>query len=237
MIINRLETLFGEPHTLENGINIYSPLLRDIVRAKELNYMIHLSFCSFNKKKILVDMFNLSPEEFEQFGNEDDYTSLIKIVSVVPYIEEALSFFVREQVDFKEETFFVNGREFVNKDNYKFVSKIIYELNGVFVEEQKEMKFKNNRTKEAYEEFIKLQKKHKKKEDGLELKEIVSILICSEGNGITHFNMGDLTIYQAYEQFERLSMKENYRTIVPLWANGHLKEGERPPEWKTKIKF
>lgn len=74
-------------------------------------------------------------------------------------------------------------------------------------------------------------------DEGLDLKDICSILCSAPDNGINILNIGDLTIYQVYEQFERLNIKEKHDRLLPVWANGHLGDKEKLPEWIIKTKL
>ena len=59
--------------------------------------------------------------------------------------------------------------------------------------------------------------KHRGKE--ITLPDIVSSL-CAYGVGYTLFNVWDLTIYQLYDQFKRLQLKENYETGTQMLLAG-----------------
>lgn len=119
----------------------------------------------------------------------------------------------------------------IDQENYLEFRNVLYELNGV--KEDQAPKFRNKKAEEYYYKMLEVRKKHNQ-DSGLYLKDICSILCNAEGNGISVFNIGELTLYQVYEHFERLSVKESHRRMLKVWANGHLKEDTKLQDWLVK---
>lgn len=151
-------------------------------------------------------------------------------------IENDLSFFSSDKVEFFDGVFYIRNEILVSKENYRHVSEIIRELNGIREQENKKLKFRNKKAEQNYYLMLEMQKKYEKQEE-LSLKDYCSILCNAEGNGISVFNIGELTIYQVLEHFERLSVKESHRRMLQVWANGHLKEDVKLQEWLIKTKL
>lgn len=238
MSIDRLRAFIGMPQIIHNGIKIYSPTIKEICEIGEIEYLIKLSLVSFDPSKI-YSLFGIDTSLISSNGLSDYEAVIGTHPMVLNHICESLEFFTKEIVTYQNTHFYCNGLEFINNDNYKQVTSIILELNGHKSEETKQpMKFKNKRAKELYEKMNNIiEQQTSKADDGLDMKDVLSILCNAEGNGINIFNVSDLTVYQMYEQFERLNLKENHKRILPVWANGHLSDSDKLPEWIIKQKL
>ncbi|QSF43537.1 hypothetical protein [Paenibacillus tianjinensis] len=237
MTISRLKAFAGRPHNF-NGIDIYSPTINNILDIDEDQYYYHLLFASFDKGKILIDLFNYDLEKYDLLKDQDDYLVLTSHRSIIQYICSGLSFFVRKDVYFDDESksFCIDKIMLCNSENYRELSDIINALN-VVENKKKEIKFKNNKAKEIFEKMAEFRNKTKKQDEQLELKDILSILCNAEDNGINIFNVFNLTIYQVYEEMERVGLKDTFKRILPVWANGHLGEKDKLPEWIKRTKL
>ncbi|OMD67469.1 hypothetical protein [Paenibacillus odorifer] len=238
MAINRFDSFFGKPKNW-NGVNIYSPTMLEISDIGEEKFYIYLIFASFNKEKILHGLFGFNNEDYMRYESENDYDVLVSHPTILQHICDSLSFFVKKNVefDFHGNSFCIDNVMFFNKDNYIEVIKIIQELNGSTTKEENALKPSNNKAKQMLEKMLAMSKKQENKEDYLDLKDIVSILCSAPDNGINIFNVGNLTVYQVYEQFERVNIKETHNRILPVWANGNLDKDGKLPEWITKTKL
>lgn len=196
----------------------------------------------FDKEVILTQIFNISDEDYLDIENEDDYEVLTDNSQIAQYIGEGISYFVRGKVVFYsiDKSFKYVDQDgieqpFINKDNYRDFVGLVQFLNGTQKEEK--IDFKNERVKKKYKQMMKLKNRQSKSSE-FELKDVLSVICNAEGNGINVFNVSKLTIYQAYEHFERLNIKENHKKTFALWANTFsLKEGTKLPEWITKTKM
>ncbi|MFC8688155.1 hypothetical protein [Brevibacillus porteri] len=231
--MDKLRLFLGMPIVTDNYCKIKSPSIQSIAKIGEDKYNFYLSLVTFSKDDLIKAMFNPSFEEMQVIREHNDYDFLVS----TPLLEEiinAFSFFVEGEVHFDGDIFFVDEIPFVSKDTYKDISKIIHELNGI--QEKPKPKFRNARAERDYYRLQEMRSKYNK-DESLSLKDICSILCNAEGNGITVFNIGDLTIYQVYEHFERLSVKESHRRMLKVWANGHLKEDVKLQDWLVKTKL
>ncbi|QWU13401.1 hypothetical protein SAMN04487895_10367 [Paenibacillus sophorae] len=236
--INRLDAFLGNPYML-NGIKIYSPTIKEVSNIGQETYYCHLVLSSFDKEKILIDLLKFDIHKYEQICNGNDYEVLTSHPGIRDYITESLSFFTKEDVKFEPATnsFQIGEMGFIDINNYVDVANVIRELNGNLSQEQNNLKPSTNKAKQMLEKMMAFSKKQESKEDYLDLKDIISILSSAPDNGITIFNVGELTIYQVYEQFERVNLKESFIRLLPVWANGHLDKDSKLPEWITKTKF
>ncbi|WP_440118463.1 hypothetical protein [Paenibacillus sp. QZ-Y1] len=238
MIIDRLQAFLAQPTKFNGSVNIYSPTMDEISNVGYEEYMLKVQFSLFNKEKILIDLFNLSDEDYDLIKETSDYDILTDHPNLKDYMTDSLSFFARSPVIFDElsNSFKVDGVEFVNKDNYQDYSLVIKQLNAMDMGSEQETK-KTAKAKAFQDRINFFKKKTQKKEDVLEIKDILSILCNAGNNGINIFNVGSLTIYQVYEQFERLNIKESFNRLHPVWANGHLGENTKLPEWIKRTKL
>lgn len=238
MVIDRLQAFLGYPYKTDTGIKLYSPTIAEIAAMGYLDYMIHLQLSLFDKSKILLELFRINFEKYESLKDENDYDVLIQNQAIRDYIAKSLSVFVKDTVEFDENrlAFYVGEVEFINKNNYTKISSAIQELNAIVDAANPNPKFKNGKAKEILDKLNHYRNQHKQK-DSLDLKDILSILCAADGNGINVFNVHQLTIYQAYEHFERTIVKDKYQRLLPVWANGYLQENAQLPEWISKTKF
>lgn len=237
--IERLSAFLGRP-VLFHGVNVYSPAIEDIERIGELEYRVNLILSTFDKEKILLHLLGVSEQDYMQLSEVDDYLVLVSEHRIAQYIAKALSFFTKDEVSYDEQqqAFCLNDSSFLDSGNYRDWAAVIRQLNGMEEEEAPSLTFKNERARLMLQKMNKLKNSFKgKSNDYLELKDILSILCCVEGNSISIFNVGKLTVYQVYEQFERLSIKHRRDTLLPVWANGYLQEGEKLPEIIAKTKL
>ncbi|PIH59677.1 hypothetical protein [Paenibacillus sp. LK1] len=236
-MIDRMQAFLGHP-TKFNESYIHSPNLDEIAIMGYMEYMIKLNFSLFDKEKILLDMFGMDENEYDSIESSPDYHILTDHPQLREHIIDSIEFFTKSKVSFDSDTgsFLINGIEFINENTYLAYVDIIKQLNVV------ESNSDNGRRKTAkaksFQDRINFfKKKAQKKEDVLEIKDILSIL-CNAGiNGINIFNVGTLSIYQMYEEFERLNVKESFSRLLPVWANGHLGESNKLPEWIKRTKL
>ena len=238
---DRLRNFLGKRPIVFNGVELYSPTVDSIDEIGELKYYIYLALATFNKEQVLKILFGLSDEDYVDIEDYDDYLLLTSISDIIDELCNALSFFVKDKVEYDKDqnVFAINGRVFLGYGNYLDFVKIIERQNGIFESNPRNMNFKNEKAKQMYKKLLKLREKNQKTKsnDGLELKDLLSILCNAEGNGINIFNVGQLTIYQVYEHFERLNIKEQHTRLLRVWANGYLDKNTKLPEWIVKSKL
>lgn len=233
---NRLSLFLGKPIRVNDEIKIYSPKINDIEKIGENIYNLYLCFATFNRNTIFeflkkIDVINESTDvDLDKF---DDYDVLIAMDFIADQIAKALSFFVKDEVLFLDDKFYISNIVFVNKDNYKEISELIKFANYIKEKKKKKLKFKNKRAEEIYKRIEEKREKYNKN-DYLGLSDILSVLCNADGNGITIFNVGELTIYQIHEQYNRFSLKEQTNRMLKPWGSGILKEGVKLPEWIVK---
>lgn len=248
LYIDKLKLFLGEPVPIANDIFLYSPKIKDISKVGENVYYMYLMFATFNREQVL-NIFKenslLNEESLSRLEQFDDYEVLTSNEMFLNQIVESLKFFIKKDIYYKfiltnneddyKISFFVNEKEFINQNNYKTFSSLVKEVNGIDSKKEK-IEFKNERAKKKWERLQKIKQQYEK-DKILNIKDICSILCNAEGNGINVFNIKNLTIYQIYEHFERLSIKEGHRRMVGVWANGLLDSSTKLQEWMVKTKL
>lgn len=238
---DRLRNFLGKRPIIFNGVELYSPTVDSIDEIGEIKYYIYLALATFNKEQVLKILFGLNDEDFLGVENYDGYLLLTSMPELIDELCNALSFFVKDEVEYDKEqnAFSVKGKIFLGYGNYFEFVKIIEKQNGIFESNVKNVEFKNKKAKEMYKKLLKFREKSRKvnSNDNLELKDLLSILCSAEGNGINIFNVGQLTVYQVYEHFERLNIKEQHTRLLRVWANGYLDKNTKLPEWIVKSKL
>lgn len=241
--VDRLTMFLGEPVKITDNVFLYSPTIKEIQEIGESQYQLYLHFCSFDLKKIVVDLYGVSELEAKEIEKDQEYFLICSNKDMVLNICEGLSFFTKKIVTFEEEFLaFKCEKDFlINPDTYSMIAKIIQELNGVEKSKKEKLPtFPNKRVEEKYYKMLEKKKKaliEKNKKDGLQLKDVLSILCTFQGNGISIHNVKSLTIYQVYEQFERMGLKESHSRLLPIWAAGNLGEKTKLTEWLVKTKL
>ncbi|GFN32599.1 hypothetical protein [Paenibacillus xylaniclasticus] len=218
-----LRLLIGEPVPLEGVGEIHSPLVKDIVRLGQSTYNEYLSY-------ILVDKDKISVQEDER----DTLTTFNVILSLCihdPHFHRiyfnALKFFFKEEVFLghnDKEYFFYLGDysdcRYITKDNIEIMQAIIRIANQVKIKDEKEEQYNpaNEEAARIIAEMLERRKKKPKPKPTTNLHSIISGLAC-KSNNISYFNVGDLTIYQLYDNFHRLEVIENYHyTLVGIYS-------------------
>jgi hypothetical protein len=162
----------------------------------------------------------------EQIGTTTQFDILSSIFKE-PFLE-ALSYFVEEDIawDQRTTTFKCSDSDGslvgeITKDTYQRVRKAIMESNCLALEEEKsEMKFANTKAKSIFEKLRAGRQKKKQirsnnKEPSIE--DIISS-VSVRSNAYTLLNIWDLSIYQLYDQFARLSVNYELDVYSLRWA-------------------
>lgn len=221
----------------QEDLEIISPKLDQIADLGENLYNLYIIFATFDVKRIFKIIYQASDEDIEKLSEYSSYEVLINDQTPDYIIENfciAFEFFTNQKVYYESYKFLINKKTFICKENYKEIVEIIKKYNCVSDDKEENLKFNNERVKQKWKKMQELKKKHNINKQ-LTLKDICSILCNAEGNGINIFNVGELTIYQVYEHFERLGIKEGYKQSLMLWANTfQMNENGKVQEWMVR---
>lgn len=246
--VDKLSLFLGKPFKVSDNVYFYSPTINEINDIGETLYMTYIKILTFNLKEIMVDLFGEEEKEIKYLNDtldeKDRYYFLLSNVTIQELVYDALCFFSKQNkiiFDTEDCCFKYEEETLISSDLYLIISDIIREINGIAKPKpEKAPRFKNKIAEDMYYEMMKRKKElesKKNKNSGLDLKDMLSILCVFQGNGISLDNVGNFTIYQIKEQFERLTLKESHNRILPLWASGNMDEKSKVPEWMTKTKI
>lgn len=219
---NKLDLLSNEPLDFY-GLKIYKLTLKEISQ---------IGFNNYNRYTSLLTMSILDIAKFleEQKIGGDVPSPLYFLIdsatsSQINFFETQLAFFtyLKKPIEISNQTIIVKdgtpeGDFILNENNFNEFQEALLMINKIYdIEEEREINSPNEVLKQKFikarlklrEAKRRQREKDSQKGDGITLPDIISAL-CAYGIGYTMFNVWDLTIYQLYEQFERISAKEEY---------------------------
>ena len=219
---NKFELLSTDPLDFY-GLKIYKLNLKEISA---------IGFNNYNRYTSLLTMSILDIAKFleeQKIGGEVPSPLHFLIDSSlsndINFLETQLAFltYLRKSIEISRETIIIKdgtteGDFILDENNFNEFQEAILMINKMYdVEEEREINSPNEALKQKFikarlklrEAKRRQREKDSQKGDGITLPDIVSAL-CTYGIGYTMFNVWDLTIYQLYEQFERISAKEEY---------------------------
>jgi hypothetical protein len=250
-----IQLLSGTPFNL-GLFYIYPPKLKDLAVLGELKYKTYLSAITFDKSQIPISKTSSIPQEdldaIDSFdiicvncSLSEDYKSMF---------EEALQYFIKEEVHFISNEisglFYIGEKEdkrFINKDNFKDIKSIISKMccvSDVLDAEEDIMADLNIKDPIEYERVkqIRLKLKKAKARQSAEEKsnvdadvsfsDLISAL-CGISPNLNILHVWDLSIYQFYNQLQRVKLIDDYRTqIQSVMAGASIDD---ITHWLTKI--
>lgn len=200
---------------------------------------------SFTKYNGLINLLSMDIEKYAHILDMDEtlkselvkqefkpFDLLILDDKMRELLQEALSFFIAEQISFNKSAgmFLVsslnNGNPKVigaiTSSNYEELVDVIKQTNFMETKQKDKLdnkKFANKKAREIYEALESGRNKLKKaKEDSnLNIENIVSSMACFH-NSYNLINIWDLTVYQIYDQFLRQRMKHELDIWGLKWA-------------------
>jgi hypothetical protein len=220
----KMKLLAGLPIGVSNIGGISPKTLREISVEGYTEFMRHLGILTLDAEKsdifksikdidlskytILEIAFGFGGELFEMLHKAVEFFCGIEVIS-----------------DFNAIGFNVGNTGLLTKDNYKeFVSVIKLQccLNG---EDELEEEFKpaNDKAREIIEKLKKTREMLKEAkasdESRMDISDIISA-VSAKSNAINKFNVWDLTLYQLYDEYNRLRMIDEYYTSIKALMAG-----------------
>ena len=213
MKLHYFDLLSPNPIQIPGVGGIISPKLRDIAAIGYDAYQYYLMILQMDSKNVFSKSALPSDTDndlFDLFTQNADYPSLLQTV---------LNFFIKEEVLYseKDRAFLVQKDNVVTgaitKENYTPICEMIFRRNYIRSNQEPEIsKAKNNK---ALEIMKKLQEgraqktKHTKSDQNMELGNIISA-VANKSQSLNILNIWDLTIYQLWDCFSRLSNNSIY---------------------------
>ena len=229
-----LDLLSPEPVRIENVGGILSPKLRDVASIGYDAYQFYLELLLMDLEKSLSmlghkeDFDRLSDEEKTDLDMFDLWTANGQSANL---LEKVLNFFIKEEVVYSGQNrcFLIqdgNGDVgTITRDSYPQVRDIICQR--VCIRPDQEEDLSKARNKKALEIAKKLQKgrsqkkKQEKADKNMELGNIISA-VANRSPSLNILNIWDLTVYQLWDCFSRISNNNIYDIQargVAAWGN------------------
>jgi hypothetical protein len=238
------ESLFlGLPIEIEGLCKVY-PLTFDEIAAEDLGfgkYHFYVNLFTMAESDIMAMMSQKGiqlPEDFSTF----DYLMLMSLTDSNFFLDlkKAFKTFFKEEVMMlPEKKLVVIGspveKRVLTKEAFTIMAEIISAQNCLPKREappkdETPMQRKFRLKREERERV----KAKSKKGDQIDLADMLSSL-CVSGIGITPFNMGKLTVYQAKEMLERIQAKEMYDLENRMLIAGADSKKIKPKHWIRKL--
>lgn len=234
MRLSYFDLLSPDPVNIPGIGGILSPRLRDISSIGIQTYQYYLSV-------LLLDLKSY----FTMLGQEEQYKSLsdkeksqiylFDLLTIneqsINLLQSVLNFFIKENVIYssQDKCFFVQNDDAVigtvTKETYPQICDFICQRNCM--KANQEEAFSNVKSKKALEIMKKLQKgrtektKQTKSDKNMELGNIISA-VANKSHSLNILNIWDLTVYQVWDCFSRLSNNTIYNIqsmSVAAWGN------------------
>ena len=235
MRLEYFDLLSPAPIYIQKVGGIISPKLKDISSIGGINvYQYYLAILSMDSKTYF-SMVN-KQEQFELLSDEEksqinifDLIGLNK--DILNSFQEALNFFIEEDVIYSTEykCFLVNKNisvkeneqvvekyvtiGLISKDTYPQVYDVICQRNCIKSNQEEDLS--KIKSKKALEIMRKIQKgksekaKHSKVDNNMELGNIISA-VANKSQSLNMLNIWELTVYQLWDCFSRLSNNSIY---------------------------
>lgn len=234
MKLSYFELLSPDPVFLPNAGGIRSPKLQDISSIGIHTYQYYLTLLLLDVKSYFAMLGQtetyegLSEEEKMQLHIFDLLTFNDQSANL---LQHALDFFLREQVLYSpgQNCFLVQDADetigMITKENYSQVCNVISQRNCM--KSNQEEDYSQVKSKKALEILKKLQKgramraKQNKSDENLELGNIISA-VANKSPSLNIINIWDLTVFQVWDCFSRLSNNSIYdiqSMSVAAWGN------------------
>ena len=234
MKLKYFDLLSPDPINIQNVGGILSPKLREISSICLNTYQYYLGILMmdvntyFHMNEMDEQYNQLSDEEKSNLNIFDLLTSNDNITSL---FQTALNFFIKEDVVYSDEykAFLIQNENnvigVISKKIYPQILDIICQRNCIKSNQEEDLS--KIKSKKALEIMKKLQKgrsekaKQTKADKNMELGNIISA-VANKSQSLNIINIWDLTVYQLWDCFSRLSNNSIYdiqSMSVAAWGN------------------
>lgn len=220
--LSYLELLSPEPVKIQNVGSIISPKLRDITSIGYNNYQYYLSILLLDTKTYLslvgyFDNYNLTSESELSQINIFDLLTMHEQSCLL--LQDILNFFIKEDIVYSPERngFVVKNDSheigMITKEIYAQVCDLICQRNCIKSKQEEDLsKVKSKKALEILEKIKKGREgksKQTKADKNMELGNIISA-VANKSHSLNILNIWDLTVFQLWDCFSRLSNNNIY---------------------------
>lgn len=240
MQLNYFDLISCTPIKLTGIGSIISPTLRQIDSITYYTYAIYLTHLRMTPEEFFENYYPKKEISVQDLMNTTKFDLVVIDESFRNIILSALNFFFIEDFQYIQEPgyecFVVldennNITHAITRNNYNGIVNII--LQRVHITPEKNVvddlsKAKNKRGKKIYEKIFAQRKKFKKaKSDNpdYDFANIIASVACYSPN-LNWVNIWDITVYQLYDEFERLSINDYYESSklsTSVWGDKQKK--------------
>lgn len=253
MTLNAWDLIAGVDIVCQDICTIRQPKLSNIKELGQLGlvkYDDYLKTLTETKDGLVETLKLIKAENIEEIQSQEWFTPfnvLISSVATRQKLQDALSFFVKEPLVFDEEHLCFNVMDandsvkaIIHNGNYEIVKDAILQISCIANPEPPVQKFRNERARKIYEkcmagkkELEKAKKKSQKSNKNLVLENIVASVAANHPS-YNLFNIWELTIYQLYDQFQRVDIGIQHDVYATRWA-AYGQDSYDFEMWKTNI--
>lgn len=213
-----LKLLLGQPANLD-GINIFSPLLKDVVSVGYDKYNYALSSLLFNKSRF-PDLKNLKESNFDLFTyfyiHDEAFKDAIEMASRLMFRDEMILEVLDESPRFKVGDFFISDK------NFNDLQRLIKLSNKVPEHSEKdEFNPANSKAKEFIDKIMGDRANKPQKKPVSNLHSLISGLSWKSPS-INILSISNLTIYQFYDGYYRMENIDHYNNIMNGIYSGNV---------------
>lgn len=223
MKLSYFDLLSPDPVVIPNACSVISPKLREIASTGFAAYQYYLSLLFMNVKAYF-DLVGCSEEYEKLAGTELAQINLFGLLTanekMALLLQSALQFFIQEKVIYskKDNCFLICDEAerrigIISQENYALVCDVIRQRNHFRSAAQEDLS--KVKSKKALEIAKKLQQGRARKEasgkpdDNMELGNIISA-VANKSQSLNILNIWDLTVFQLWDCFFRLSNNSIY---------------------------
>ncbi len=234
MKLSYFDLLSPDPINIPNAGGIISPKLRDISSIGIHTYQYYLSILLLDLKSYFTMLGQ--EEQYEALSDkEKSQIYLFDLLTIneqsIKLLQAVLNFFIKEEVIYssQKKCFLVQDNHTVigavTKETYSQICDLICQRNCMKSNQQEDLS--HIKSKKALEIMKKLQKgrtekaKQTKSDKNMELGNIISA-VANKSQSLNIINIWDLTVYQVWDCFSRLSNNTIYNIqsmSVAAWGN------------------
>lgn len=232
MKLSYFELLSPDPVYIQDIGGIISPTLKEISSIGIHTYQYYLGILSMNIKSFLgmsglKKQYDMIPEEEKAKLNIFDLLTIDK--KTISLMEKIFNFFMAGEAvySFENKCFIIKkGTDItgsINKNNYKKACSLIYQRNYIKYRSEDVSDIKNKKAAEIMKKIHQGRKNMRQSESdkNLELGNIISAIAC-KSNSLNILNIWNLTIFQVWDCFARISNNNiyNIRSMsVAAWGD------------------
>lgn len=233
MKLEYFDLLSPNPIYLQQVGGILSPKLKDIAAIGMNTYQHYLTLLSTDLKTYFAmihqkELAELLTDEENSPINMFDFFTMNN--ESIQFLQTIFNFFIKEDVAYspKDKVFYVTRDQqiigSITRETYQKVCDVICQRNCIQLQKEDLSKVKS---KKALDIIKKLQKgraeksKHTKSDQNMELGNIISA-VANKSQSLNILNIWDLTVYQVWDCFSRLSNNSIFAIqsmSVAAWGN------------------